>query len=185
MLAEVDRRFLINARCLIPSLPRRPYQGEKQVISLARRSYQGEMHVISLPRRSYQGEMQVIISQVNVHGSTVFWQIPGWKVGIFNNALFWFINLFILAVGTLISASVVCILFPITTFFITNVVVWAVNVYAVWYVDCKDWDHCFKQGWHLIDYFSKFCVWCLYALLYICVETNFVDLEEFCGFMVK
>ena len=25
---------------------------------------------------------------------------------------------------------------------------------------------------------SKICVWCLYALFYICVETNFVDFEE-------
>ena len=31
---------------------------------------------------------------------------------------------------------------------------------------------------------SKFCVHCLYVLFYICVETNFVDFEEFFSFMV-
>ena len=30
---------------------------------------------------------------------------------------------------------------------------------------------------------SKICVWCLYVLFSICVETNLVDFEEFFGFM--
>ena len=30
---------------------------------------------------------------------------------------------------------------------------------------------------------SKSCVWRLYVLFYVCVETNFVDFEEFSGFM--
>ena len=35
--------------------------------------------------------------------------------------------------------------------------------------------------WSII--YWKICAWCLYALFHICVETNFVDFEEFCGFV--